>query len=404
MARADTQLLRLDLSGGGRPFVLLAVLGLCVGTAFWIMATLTPAPSEGYTLTPSGANDTAAIQSAVNACGTKGGTVTFAPGTYTITQTIKLPAANQSLLTLSGYGAKIVLAGCQGFLEFNDTADHQSFRHFTVAGFELDASGRRATPGFSFIGAQNGLGSFSVAEGDVEDITIRDCYLHGAPSLDATGHTVGYIALGCKQRGLHEAAWNYVRHLTIDNVTMEGADLGIWVASDVDPTKIPPSSSWPTDVSIVVDDVTITKVHFDSGKVPPFTMANNVAIMVGGWGRGGTLNVSDCSLKGSRDDLLEIDSMQVANITNVDCTESRGIAYTIRQFGYPLDAVVGSDEGSVRVTYTDCTYAQGTRGAGASGFGMGAEMRLDHHPTYRVYYKDCYNIDSAGVRHQYAGQ
>jgi hypothetical protein len=400
--REDAQFQRLDLSGGGRPFVLLVVLGLCVATAFWIIATLTPTPSEGYTVSPSGGNDTAAIQSAVDACGTQGGTVTFAPGTYTISSTIKLPAGNQSLLTLSGYGAKIALAGGRGFLQFRATADYQSFRHFAVKGFELDASRRSATPGFCFIGADYSYSGLYVVRGDVEDVTIRDCTMYGAPSLDAVNHGCVWIALGCKQAAMREAKWNYVRHITIDNVTMEGGDDGILVYGDVVPDAIPPSDQWPADGRMVVDDVNISHVRFDSGKAPPYTTRPGVAIMVGGWGRGGTLNVSDCYLKGSPDDLLEIDSMRVANITNVEMVESRGLATTIRLFGYPLDANPPG-EGTMLVTYTSCTYDQGTRGAGVAGFGLGAEMRRSH-PTYHISYKECYNIDSSGVRHPYTGR
>ena len=77
-------------------------------------ATPTPSPSASYAVVPSGGNDTAAIQSAVNACGTRGGTVTFAPGVYTVTSSIKLPPGNTAPLTLSGYGAKIVLDGATG--------------------------------------------------------------------------------------------------------------------------------------------------------------------------------------------------------------------------------------------------------------------------------------------------
>jgi len=123
-----------------------------------------------------------------------------------------------------------------------------------------------------------------------------------------------------------ENTWNYVRHITIDNVRTEGDDVGILVYGVVTPSAVPPSDQWPADASMVVDDVNISNFHFDSGKVPPFASHSEVAIMVGGWGRGGTLNVSDCSLKGCPDDLLEIDSMYRTTITSVYMQDSRSLA------------------------------------------------------------------------------
>jgi len=55
--------------------------------------------------------------------------VSFAPGSYTITSSIKLPPNNAALLTLSGYGAKIVLDG-----------PHRSLSSTTPAAFPSSGS------------------------------------------------------------------------------------------------------------------------------------------------------------------------------------------------------------------------------------------------------------------------
>lgn len=111
--------------------------------------------------------------------------------------------------------------------------------------------------------------------------------------------------------------------------------------------------------------------------------------------------MSDCYLKGSPDDLLEVDRMMVANITNVTMKQSRGLAATIRNYGYTLDAVPPA-EGSTLVTYNHCAFERGTRGAGAAGFGMGGEMGL-YHSTFTVVYNDCWSIDPNGVETPYIG-
>ena len=150
---------------------------------------------------------------------------------------------------------------------------------------------------------------------------------------------------------------------------------------------------------------TISNVHFDSGKVPPFLSRQyHVGIQVNGWGRGGTLNVRDCYLKGSGDDLLEIDNMRVANVTNVYTKESFDIAFTVRGFGYTLDATPPA-EGTMQVTYTNCTYEMGTRGAETpTGFGYAwQEINRADHPTYRVVYVNCRDILPDGRVRAYTG-
>ena len=370
-------------------------------------ATPTPparsAPAATYSLTPSGADDTAAIQAAVDACGTGGGAVTFAPGAYTVRSSVKLPPGNTAPLTLSGYGARIVLDGAIGFLELDDTADYQSFRHFTVRGFEVDGARRRNISGCALIGATNAFGNYFTKRGNVEHITVEDVWVHGAPAVP--GGTCAAIGLGSKQGGVGEARTNFVRHITIDDVRIEGGDSGILVMTELTVAGVPPRDQWPADVNQVCDDITISDVRFDSGKVPPFrTRLHHVGIQVNGWGRGGTLTVRDCYLKGSADDLLEIDNMQVAEVTDVYATESFDIAFAVRGFGYTLDARPPA-EGTMRVTYTDCTYEMGTRGAETpTGFGYAwQEINRADHPTYRVTYVDCRDILPDGTSRPYTG-
>ena len=362
-------------------------------------ASTLPAP----TVTPSGGDDTVVIQAAVDACGTRGGTVTFAPGTYRVTSSVKLPPGNTAPLTLSGHGAKIVLDGAIGFLELDDTADHQDFRYFAIRGFEVDAARRRNISGCAFIGATNAFGNYFTKRGNVEHVTIEDVWVHGAPAVP--GGTCAAIGLGSKQGGVREATTNNVRHITIDDVRIEGGDSGILVMTELSVAGVPPIDQWPADVNQVCDDIAISNVHFDSGKAPPFgTRQHHVGIQVNGWGKGGTLTVRDCSLKGSADDLLEIDNMRVAEVTDVYAKESFDIAFTVRGFGYTLDAKPPA-EGTMRVTYTDCTYEMGTRGAETpTGFGYAwQEINPADHPTYRVTYVDCQDILPDGTSRPYTG-
>jgi len=340
-------------------------------------------------------DDTLAIQKAVNACfAAGGGEILFPSGrSYVLSSTsVKLPPGNTHPMIFSGYGAKIVLNGVHAFLEFNDTAQYSAFRYFTIQGFELDAAKRTNISSFYFIGAGNSISSLHTYRGDLEYITLKDLYIHGAPAVPSGTSTA--IALGTKTLAEREAITNYVRHINIDNVRIEGGDSGILVMTDLVGSGWP--AHYPADVNSICDDIHISNVHFDSGKIPPFTFAAHVAIQVGGPGKGGTLDVRDSYLKGSEDDLLEIDNMQVATVTNIHMVESYDNATTIRGFGYTLDANPPS-EGTMLVTYTNCTYDIGNRGAGTHGYGYAwAEINHTAHPTYNVIYNDCHIIDALG--------
>ena len=71
----------------------------------------------------------------------------------------------------------------------------------------------------------------------MEYITIEDVYVHGAPAV--AGGTCVAIGLGCKQGGVREATTNYVRHITIDDVRIEGGDTGILVMTELSVAGVP---------------------------------------------------------------------------------------------------------------------------------------------------------------------
>jgi hypothetical protein len=372
-----------------------------------------------YTVVPSGKTDDTdaqVIQAAIDAKGTNGGDITFAPGTYNLSKSIKLPPGNTAMLILSGNNAKIILRGAMGFLEFNDTSNYQKFQNFTIQGFELDASLRLAASGYYFIGATNSFSSLYVKRGDVENINIKDCYIHGAPSLNYAspiGNAVA-ISLGTKQGafknqtaadGVVESTTNYVKHINIDNVRIEDGDSGILVMTEVS-GSITGTATHPSEANSIADDINISNVRFVTKKTSENINTTsliyyNTGIQVGGWGKGGTLNVRDCYLEGSPDNLLELDNMMVANITNVETKSSRGISTTIRTFGYPLDAVPPGP-GTMTVTYTNMNYTQGV--GGPNGFGYSwAEVNHKDHPTYNVVYNNCHVTLANGTTYQYTG-
>jgi hypothetical protein len=132
----------------------------------------------------------------------------------------------------------------------------------------------------------------------------------------------------------------------------------------------------------------------------------HTGIQIGVWGRGGTCSVTDCTLRGTYDNLLELDNMQVATVARVACIECRNHAYTLTRFGYPADAEAGEDEGSMTISLTDCSYDEGDSGVGADGgWGYDYDEVLNHtaHPTYHVTYSNCYTINSDDTTTAYTG-
>ena len=86
--------------------------------------------------------------------------------------------------------------------------------------------------------------------------------MHGAPAVP--GGTCCRHRPRLKQGGVREATTNYVRHITIDDVRIEGGDSGILVMTELCVAGVPPIDQWPADVNQVCDDIAISNVHFDS--------------------------------------------------------------------------------------------------------------------------------------------
>lgn len=160
---------------------------------------------------------THAIQAAIDACGTDGGTITFPAGTYLVSSPIKLPAGNVALLSLAGHGATIRLSNrTPRFLVWNTAKSGLTFRHFLVQGFTLDAQGHHPSAGsWSVAGfdASDGGAPFNT---NIEDVTVRDVNTINVPTMDnpqtyrafnvdvyasGTAHITDVLVQGCHLAG-----------------------------------------------------------------------------------------------------------------------------------------------------------------------------------------------------------
>lgn len=190
-----------------------------------------PTPSATATMFPDAVNIAPGgnIQAAVDSLGTKGGTIVFAPGEYTVSAPIKLPHSNANMITLSGHDAVIKLTNDKPrFLAWNRTAAGQVFRKFTIEGFRVDAQGKHPSSGsYSVLGFDDAnIGGYGTPSNiSVEDLTVRDCTIVNV----ATSRTGAWNACGIN---VFVSGAGHLNDVTIDGCRIEGGSRGVnvWVA------------------------------------------------------------------------------------------------------------------------------------------------------------------------------
>ena len=180
------------LTSTNRRRAIYAVAALSLALLISLAALASPASAASFSVTTYGAkgdgvtNDATAIQSAINAAATSGGTVTFPAGTFRIGSTIR-PKSN---VTLSGVAGQTVLTmPAQATRQYMFYAENLS--NLTLTGLSFRAGGYADNvSGMLLPGAQNcrasnlyfeglvygmKLGSGSTASGwVVSDIVVRN--------------------------------------------------------------------------------------------------------------------------------------------------------------------------------------------------------------------------------------
>jgi hypothetical protein len=313
-------------------------------------------------------DDYDAIQAAINACGTTGGVVFFPPGkTYYLHKAsaggLKLPAGNTARLTLSGYDATIKLsANVPRFLDFNRTADYQTFAHFSVEGFGIDAdnvAGRQHVVGFSYIdgGPLRRINAADIAVRDIHAYNILTDTTYPNPASCREG-----VFIGTYQVARSEAITNTIADVFIENVRLEGGTVGFAVGgADY-------SGVWPQDAHIEIDNVHLDGCSWDSGvRAPGFWPANGMHM---GWAaKGGSLYVNDCTFKGSGDNNFEVNSWRYALIENCVSEDANNVGYYFNNFNLPI----GDSVDDQQTTWRNCSHRQTSTMSGSRGWTVGSD-------------------------------
>jgi hypothetical protein len=310
------------------------------------------------------ADDYPAIQRAIAACGTSGGTILFPPGTYRLEARdaggLKLPAGNRAPLVLSGYGAVIELSeDVPRFLDFDRTADHQTFARFTIEGFAIDAG---AVRGNGHVIGFTAVEQSAMSRINVEDIVVRDVRAYNIHTDTASPHESVRqgLTLSVNQWEAGEPTTNRVRRVLFENVRVEGGTHGFSVGGTVYGLE----DGWPQypgEVNIEIDDIRLRGCSWDSGVRTSHGWVGDGMIM-GGGASCGSLYVSDCDFRGSGDNNYEINGWRLAIVTDCVSEDARFCGYFFGNHGWPLGGVNGQ-----RIVWRDCVH----RGTGAMPSGDG---------------------------------
>ncbi len=336
----------------------------------------TPPPSGGHVVNVrdfgaagNGATDDyAAIQAAIDACGTTGGTIVFPRGTYLLDSRnaggLKLPPGNTHQLVLWGYGALIRLTpNVPRFLDFDRTADHQTFAHFSVRGFSIDAA---HVAGVDHVVGFTAIDGTAMSRINVDDIIVRDIHAYNILT-DTSPHQqsvrVG-VSISVSQTSPNESTRNTIRNIAIENVRLEGGTHGFTVAG----IDYGIEGTWPKkpgEVNIQIDNVSLTGCTWDSG-VRTRTGWVGDGMLMGGAASCGRLFVRNCDFRGSGDNNYEVNGWHYALLTDCVSEDATFCGYYFNNLGWPIGGASGQ-----RIIWRRCVHRQNADTGSSNGWVVG---------------------------------
>ena len=261
-------------------------------------------------------DDAAALQAAVDACGTSGGTVLFPPGTYLLDSApIDLPVANTAMMCLSGYGATIKLAASSAqFIRTNVTTAHDTFAHFVIEGFAVDADNLVSTTRQSVIGVSTATynGVAEMTNLNFSDILVRDIRIYNLPtSTTYSDGTWNGVYFWSYQAGEGQTTQNYLTDITVERVNVDGGDIGVAIGG---------TGTGTSNFNLYADRITVRDCKQAATSVR--ALATN-AFHLGGQCYGGEALIDNCTAVNAGDCGFEINGFArgtVRDCTNLDST------------------------------------------------------------------------------------
>jgi hypothetical protein len=301
--------------------------------------------SSGPFWTP-GAN----LSNAIATLGPAGGTVIIPPGTWVWESVPALPKNITGLLRIIGDGATIVLtAAAPRFLDFNRTADHDTFQNFDISDFLIDCNNIDVAT-HTIIGSRNNVGTSDMRV-NIQNVAVRRIRVMNIPT-SATNRSG--ISLQTRQAAGGEGTQNYIKNVLIEDVTLEGGLTGFMVTGG-------PAGAI-TNVNTLIDNVRINRCsHLQPSQTVP-AGSTGACVQIGQNAPVGYVLVRDVYGEYSPDVGIEIDNAVYAEVENCQVVNCKSGYLTTNFATPPIPNAQSVVYRHCKAKLTDATVALATKG------------------------------------------
>lgn len=276
-------------------------------------------------LVPSGGDDGAALQAAINVLlGLGAVTMRFVlgPGVFNWATTVQIPrgltafsVVGQGMGGLDSAGVtSLQLNGVKRAFGFNKIADYDTFQNITLDGFSVDLQG--VNPNSNSIVLGNNINGTQQIRLNYKNIVVKNINVINCPT-QPTGGPVGGAAIVSLQLSVQNTDTQQITgtFLVFDNLKMVGGRFGVVASANGTPN----AAFVPR-----FDQVFCTNSYHDTGLQP------NASPGATSWGNfdfggnatGGYLYVSNCRGFGSNDVGIEFDQFDNATVTDCEFTDA----------------------------------------------------------------------------------
>jgi hypothetical protein len=379
--------------------------GLAVPGGVLLLADAAPAdadasyPADRYVLQVAGSgfllaspagtstpfNDpTSALQSAVDALSTTGGTILVTGGSYPWSGPVELPPDLPAPLRILGDGGAVIQLSAQAprAFDFGQTGAYQTFQNIEIGCLAIDGGGVGGMQQHVVLGTTTSVPTSPYCQNiNVEDLYLHDLVAYNIPVVQAQSNFRSAINITLFQPAVGESQQNWVKRVTVERVQVTGANVAVSVGGD-----------GPTggNLNAFIDDIFIQDCSHDTGIVPTIGPWG-ASFQVGMRGFGGSVHVARCYSRGSGDTAVEVNGMSDALIEGCVAEEVRGFAFYLTNYRPPA-------HNGQQVTWRDCSVV---RQQSSSGYGFrcdyNAGVPLGHVSVENChYYRSTPDLDIVG--------
>lgn len=253
-----------------------------------------------------------------------------------------IPPGITGKLEINFHGCKINLSATgPRLLDPGKVADHDVFSNITIRGAvinasplaSVDTSSNKGKNSLIFGTYKNGVWTTRC---NFDTILIEDILVTGIPS-DSAGSPVQIrrgIDIAACQAASGEGTTNYVKNITVRNVTLMGGNYGIFIGG-VNTTL---GAAGGAGMNLTYDNVTIEKCYHDTGLLAT-AFYTSASFFVGSVAAGGRCVIKDCIGVNGGDVGVEVDNPDEALISNYRSRDPWTVGIYVTNFNTPQNGV-----------------------------------------------------------------